>query len=121
MQNLCLSVQYRLHIGNSYNLSLEGGGSGSEDFEGIARYSGGERRGISHRQQSIKGGQQKIDCQSTANERVGEGHEKITKPYGGDHGKFFCGTNDNKYRESPTLSEGFLISIPPVNFFMNCY
>ena len=89
MQNLCLSVQYRLHIGNSYNLSLEGGGSGSEDFEGIARYSGGERRGISHRQQSIKGGQQKIDCQSTANERVGEGHEKITKPYGGDHENFF--------------------------------
>lgn len=91
MQNLCLSVQYRLHIGNSYNLSLEGGGSGSEDFEGIARYSWGERRGISHRQQSIKGELQKIDCQSTANERVGEGHahEKITKPYGGDHENFF--------------------------------
>ena len=88
-----MSVQYRLHIGNSYNLSPKGGGSGSEDFERIARYSGGVggggRRGISHRQQSIKGGLQKIDCQSTANERVGEGHEKITKPYGGDHENFF--------------------------------
>ena len=57
----------------------------------ILKGSQGTRGGTEGNQSSpteYKGGTTKIDCQSTANERVGEGHEKITKPYGGDHENF---------------------------------
>lgn len=50
----------------------KGGEGGGEDFGGSQLFSGETGGGISLRQQSIKGRLEKIDCQLTANVRVGD-------------------------------------------------
>ena len=46
----------------------------------------------------------------------GGGGMRILQSLTGVITKIYCDTTNNNYRESPTLSEGILISIPPVNF-----
>lgn len=54
------------------SLFIGKGGEGGEDFGGSQLFSGETGGGISLRQQSIKGRLEKIDCQLTANVRVGD-------------------------------------------------